>query len=705
MGTTSDKAVLTRKLGAADYNPSKYVAEISQRCVGGEEILGQRRMIQELSEDTNTLLKQNVYQNYKQFIETAQEISHLENDMYRLSSMITEQRRFLSGLLENSILGDAVPLTHTLDQEEAEPEPEPAPGNRQESGRQLLVELMEGVEGGRDIIDIPTRFLLYDGDLIEMDTNEHSAIHRVHIYLTNDSIIIATWLREKRGPVRFKLSSQYALSSCAMVNVRDLAGISNAWKLLVTPEPRLFQCKDAQSKKEWLSAYEEAKEWQRTGGKPQKEKKEPKKMALNPSSNPFSESERYAEPMKEVKPAPVIPDWLQELADTLDVHIAQREFEAAMEIIVEAEAALADLEDCEAVREVKEANTTRKDALIQVLRGELKLTPDKSMQGGPRTARRAVFLLSGLGRDSEAKDLFLAHRTALLRHNVRSCRAEGNTTQYIHRIGTTFFQQIAETSREYDKCFPVGGSTSSLLLMWLEEEVEWFAEIVDKQIFSTHAPLASIADSISRLRGQATKLLPLGLDVVFLLDNRLQAGIERIVCEARDKAVEAVKLRWGEETWLSHNAGSRSGLDKCLIDLKEAGIASAPSFLDEQGVLQLTTNSVSFGLSYLTLTDQLLLLFTPGTRHIVNESLVSVLHAQLRHLDQAVRSEKAEGVSKTFIMKNASFLLDTVLTLVEHKYQNRTGSDCPKLSKLDSNYAWLKEGKGPVTKYQDTNFV
>ena len=54
------------------------------------------------------------------------------------------------------------------------------------------------------------------------------------------------------------------------------------------------------------------------------------------------------------------------MADTLDVHIAQREFEAAMEIIVEAEAALADLEDCEAVREVKEANTTRKDALIQV---------------------------------------------------------------------------------------------------------------------------------------------------------------------------------------------------------------------------------------------------------------------------------------------------------------------------------------------------
>ena len=30
MGTTQDVAVLTRKLGASDYDPTKYVAEISQ---------------------------------------------------------------------------------------------------------------------------------------------------------------------------------------------------------------------------------------------------------------------------------------------------------------------------------------------------------------------------------------------------------------------------------------------------------------------------------------------------------------------------------------------------------------------------------------------------------------------------------------------------------------------------------------------------
>jgi len=61
------------------------------------------------------------------------------------------------------------------------------------------------------------------------------------------------------------------------------------------------------------------------------------------------------------------------------------------------------------------------------------------------------------------------------------------------------------------------------------------------------------------------------LDVVFLLDNRLQGGIERVICEARDKAIEAVKLRWGEENWRPHHAGSR--LDKCKkIRHKNKGI-------------------------------------------------------------------------------------------------------------------------------------
>ena len=30
---------------------------------------------------------------------------------------------------------------------------------------------------------------------------------------------------------------------------------------------------------------------------------------------------------------------------------------------------------------------------------------------------------------------------------------------------------------------------------------------------------------------------------------------------------------------------------------------------------------------------------------------------------------------------------------MEHKYQERTNSDCPKLGKLHSSYTWLKDGR------------
>merc|ERR1719350_77543 len=337
--------------------------------------------------------------------------------------MITEQRKMLTGLLETSLLGDSVPLTHVMEKGEApaEKEPEPNTVNSVDQGRKDLLDLMENVEGGREIIDVQTRFVLHHGDLVEMDTGDNSALHRVHGYLCNDSLIIATWLREKRGPVRFKMSSIYPMSSIAMVNVRDLAGVKHAWKLLVTPDPRLFQCKDAESKKAWLLAYDEAKDLQRTGGIPKAKTFERTKSIRprpNEALNPFGDDD-FEDESEDIIKEPEIPEWLTELPDTLDVHIAQREFEQAVELLKEADEEFAASNDTEQMRETVVLAAGRKDTLISVLKGELRVTPDKSLQGGPRTARRAVNLLTSLGRSNEARDLLLAHRTALLRHTVK----------------------------------------------------------------------------------------------------------------------------------------------------------------------------------------------------------------------------------------------------------------------------------------------
>ena len=67
-------------------------------------------LFQTLSESTHTQLKKNVYQNYRQFIDTAKEISFLESEMYQLSHMITDQRNLLFELMQFSVNGEKVDI-------------------------------------------------------------------------------------------------------------------------------------------------------------------------------------------------------------------------------------------------------------------------------------------------------------------------------------------------------------------------------------------------------------------------------------------------------------------------------------------------------------------------------------------------------------------------------------------------------------------
>jgi hypothetical protein len=87
-----------------------------------------------------------------------------------------------------------------------------------------MFELFEKVEGCSHVTDVPSRYLIHDGDLVsdisfrselflnslttwntfkvELDVTENTALHRVHGYLLNDGFMVAKWLPNRRGPVR-----------------------------------------------------------------------------------------------------------------------------------------------------------------------------------------------------------------------------------------------------------------------------------------------------------------------------------------------------------------------------------------------------------------------------------------------------------------------------------------------------------------------
>jgi len=512
--TTSDLTLLGRKLGALDYNPDLYVKEIARRSVGGHDLLHQRNNIKTLSESTHTQLKKNVYQNYRQFIDTAKEIGFLEKEMYQLSHMITDQRNLLLELTQFNVSGDTLDVNDivvSMEEDDEKEKKEKAEKEKSvkvnrndfEQGRNRLMVLLEKVEDSAHIMDVPTRYLLYNGDLVEMDVTENTALHRVHGYLTNDGFMVATWLPNRRGPVRYQYSCFYELDSLAVVNVRDLGDrIKHTFKLLVTPDARLFQCASGEAKQTWMDSFEKAKsakkEVESALSSPQMfpQKKDAAKSArrrpmvkgdsTESSTNPFftdgdeeddddeSESDvgwptehpvkrknerRGSRPRGDEAGAAAVssssmttatataekditlPEWLIELPEDLEVYIAQREFGEAVDLVLQASAWLADnchkASDSTHVREATIDLENRTQHLIQVLASEL--STQKSFQGGPRTARNAVKLLCRLGRSSQASDLFLKHREAILQASLKGGKIESATATYVRRQAVVFF--------------------------------------------------------------------------------------------------------------------------------------------------------------------------------------------------------------------------------------------------------------------------
>lgn len=94
---------------------------------------------------------------------------------------------------------------------------------------------------------------MYEGSLLELDPLEGTPLKRIHAYLFNDVLMIASWLASsgRRGPPKYKMQAVYDLQSLAIINVRsdrDLGSAKLAFKLLAYPDTRVFQCATATSK-------------------------------------------------------------------------------------------------------------------------------------------------------------------------------------------------------------------------------------------------------------------------------------------------------------------------------------------------------------------------------------------------------------------------------------------------------------------------
>ncbi|ESO87616.1 hypothetical protein LOTGIDRAFT_207015 [Lottia gigantea] len=684
----ADGTGLARVLAKPAFDAESFVAKIA--ASGEDQLLDMKHKMQMLNDDTAQSLKKNVYKNYSQFIETAKEISILEGEMYQLSHMLSDQKILMSSMMAMSLVSDKAVVEGPKDEdEESEVNPE-------EETRKNLAFLLDKVEGCSNVAEVPGRHLIHNGDLVELDTENLTQVQRVHAFLLNDSFMIATWVPNRRGPVRYRFQGLYELDSLAVVNVRDVGSVKNAFKILMFPETRMYQTDSTKSKRQWLDILDDTKKKKANKDKQKKEANtrlaEQQIQSLNNSTseneknNPFSEE---VEDELEFEDSSFLTDEWLELPEDLDMCIAQRDFEGAVDLVSKVNNFLRNRPRTPAVKEFRARIDHRVKLLTDGLMGELQVSPERSLRGGPRAARRAVTQLIRLGKSSQACELFLKNRTALIKYNIRQLKFEGATTLYVRCLCGVFFTSLSETAKEFLKAFPDHNGCFSAFVVWSKHELQAFIGTFCRQVFESKSSLTTITDCVSLAKLHCLELKSIGLDLSFSLTGMLETPLRQVVLETRDQLIEGVKYRSTDDLWRPMNHLNKRDCDKFLAEMLSSGLEAIKECVYDECFISLTMNTTQFSKSVLIFAEDLLKLFTVEWEEFIADCLAAVFKAQINHMETSLKSDRFVNDEK-FILKNAKFILENVVACIEKLYQDSDKTFPTQLQNINAEYRRLK---------------
>lgn len=659
---------LRKQLESANFDPQNYVKHLSQQSDGDRDLQEHRQKIQTLADETAQNLKKNVYKNYRQFIETAKEISYLESEMYQLSHILTEQKSIMESITQSLL---------STDKDETAKEMLAAfPKETEEVKQRTLTTLLEKVEGCKNIMETPGRYLVYNGDLFEYDVDHMAQIQKVHAFLMNDCLLIATWLPNRRGAVKYMYNALYDLESFAIVNVKDNPPMKDMFKILMFPESRIFQAENSKIKKEWLEILDETKKNKVVKEKHKKEEEVPNSpVRTEVSNNPFDEEE----PVESEEVVDLSMEWIQELPEDLDVCIAQRDFEGAVDLLDKLNEYLKEQPAGQRVKELRGKVDERVRQLTEVLVFEL--SPDRSLRGGPKATRRAVSQLIRLGQSTKACELFLKNRAAAVQTAIRQLRIEGATLLYIHKLCNIFFTSLLETAKEFETDFAGNNGCYSAFVVWSRSAMKMFVDAFSKQVFDSKESLSTAAECVKVAKEHCKQLSEIGLDLTFTLQSLLVKDIKAALQSYKEIIIEATKHRNSEEMWRRMNLMTPEALAKLKDEMRACGMGNFEQYTGDDCWVNLSYTVVAFTKQMMGFLEEGLKLYFPELHMVLLESLREVILEALQHVDYSLRCEQ-DAEKKAFILKNASFLHETVLPVVEKRFEEGVGKPAKQLQDL-----------------------
>ncbi|GBB85192.1 hypothetical protein RclHR1_11750005 [Rhizophagus clarus] len=406
-----------------------------------------------------------------------------------------------------------------------------------------IQELWAGVEGAQNFVSLePGRHILREcSNFIEISFSTNKPKQSVHIFLLNDCLLIASKKKRQasKDTSKAKLVADrcFSLEDITLIDMKDTQEQVNFIKILKHPTDQfIFQAGNADEKKNLLNMTKRATD-EMMSVKAVKHADsviaESQQQQHTPLIRTLSRKKKgsMAQSLRSRKSVPKLPTKtlreftmndireMEDLADELDVHIATREFEKAVENIEKAKNALTN---------VSSPNPAKLDAIRtkmedRVVRLSLAISRDLTDPNVKKShVQKCTRWLLRLGYGEQARELFLIARTENIRIRTKQLKFEGDIPQYINELSLVYFTLIKNTCDWYNAAFRDMRMASGLV-KWVQEEMEHYASMFKRQVYSLHNRDDKIMQECLRYaREHCLMLREVGLDLKFLLDNLLQ---------------------------------------------------------------------------------------------------------------------------------------------------------------------------------------
>ena len=575
----------------------------------------------------------------------------LASEMYQLSHILIEQRNLLATLKDESMLDEQKNL---MEEQSLDPTI-----NKEEQNRRQIQHIKENLMGYRG--NLENKEFLFEGALLELDSNDYRPIRKIHLFLFADALVLAKVLHDRK----LEFMTEYECKKIAVINIRDLDGIKNAINVFTADGPRIFQCITQMMKNEWIEKFDLAIKPQvkhKKGPAPQPPKIEQQRsidseMTLSPTSESLLTIENSA------------PDWLATAPEEIQAEIAQRHFEDSLQLIQKCEEYLSKDSTFHNAAEIGEKIKNLKTNLSSVLMHELSSAQSRSLQAALRSSRRPLKLLVEMDKSREACGILLKVCTSAIRTSQRQARRNNLA------VSELFFCDVAQVASEFLRAFNSKASCTSALIVWCNTELQHFASQLIKHYLTKDTQLEAVARCVEGVREPCAKLTEIGLDLSYHMEGLLRSTLEQLLEEARFRLIDSIGRQ--EEVWQPYNLQSKTSLRNQLKEFDQLGL-DMRSHVTGDTWINLTQITVNFCRHFLTTTESCAFLAK-------YESLKTDAELLLRDLFLAQHNCKPPStisVDLNFVSKNKHYLTDVLMPIAIGRFEEISGKKCDALTEL-----------------------